>query len=108
MIKNSRYKDLIQTDEGGDYIVVYKGIKKDRTSVYNDKFKYLVGETYETRSDDCLINRNSYGFGAWDYENAKNYCDELIIQVKIYIKDITAILPDEADKIRCKKMTILT
>ena len=108
MVENSKYKNIIQSDNNGDYIVVYKGIKRDRKSKYNPNFIYLVGETYETRSDDCLINRNSYGFGAWDYENAKRYCHELVVEVKIYINDITAIISNNNDKIRCKRMTILT
>ena len=108
IVKNSRYKDLIQTDDGGDFIVVYKGIREDRTSKYDNTFKYLVGETYKTRSNDCINSFDSYGFGAWDYENAKRYCHELVVEVKIYINDITAIISNNNDKIRCKRMTILT
>lgn len=49
---------------------------------------------------------NSFGLSAWTYENAKAYCSDLVIEVKIFIEDIAAIVHD-GGKIRCTKFEVL-
>ncbi len=88
-----------------DYFYAYKGIRSDRYSCKNFQYRYLPGETYECFSD-YSDDENSFGLSAWTKEKATNYCDELVIKVKIYYKDITAVVHD-GGKIRCKKMTVL-
>jgi hypothetical protein len=56
---------------------------------------------------DCTNNENSFGLSAWNYNNAKEYCDELVIKVKIYIKDIGRVVHD-GGKIRCSKFLVLS
>lgn len=88
------------------YIIAYKGIRSDRYSRYNFQYQYLPGNTYECHADHNLNNIDSFGFSAWTYEKAKTYCDELVIEVKIYIEDIAAIVHD-GGKIRCSKFEVL-
>ena len=88
-----------------DYFYAYKGIRSDRYSCKNFQYRYLPGETYECFSD-YSDDENSFGLSAWTKEKATNYCDELVIKVKIYYEDITAVVHD-GGKIRCKKMTVL-
>ena len=88
-----------------DYFYAYKGIRSDRYSCKNFQYRYLPGETYECFSD-YSDDENSFGLSAWTKEKATNYCDELVIKVKIYYKDVTAVVHD-GGKIRCKKMTVL-
>ena len=88
-----------------DYFYAYKGIRSDRYSCRNFQYQYLPGGTYGCFSD-YSDDENSFGLSAWTKEKATNYCDELVIKVKIYYKDITAVVHD-GGKIRCKKMTVL-
>ena len=88
-----------------DYFYAYKGIRNDRYSQFNFQYQYLPGETYECFSD-YSDNENSFGLSAWTEEAAMGYCSELVVKVKIYYSDVTAIVHD-SNKIRCKKITIL-
>lgn len=102
--ENTDYKIL--KDKNGPYIIAWKGIRKDRYSKYNFQYRYLKGKTY-TCHCDATAEENSFGLSAWTKENAKDYCDQLLIQVKIYVNDIGRIVHD-SKKIRCKKFTVLT
>ena len=101
--KNTKYEFF--TDKDGDYIIAYKGIRSDRYSKYNFQYQYLKGETY-TSHCDCTNDNNSFGLSAWTYEKASEYCNQLVIKVKVYIKDIGRIVHDNK-KIRCFKFKVL-
>ena len=88
-----------------DYFYAYKGIRSDRYSCRNFQYQYLPGGTYGCFSDYSNAE-NSFGLSAWTKEKAIDYCNELIIKVKIYYEDVTAVVHD-GGKIRCKKMTVL-
>ena len=88
-----------------DYFIAYKGIRVDRYSNFNFQYQYLKGETYETWCD-CTDNENSFGFSAWTRTRARNYCNELIVRVKIRYEDVGRVVHD-GGKIRCSKMEIL-
>ena len=88
-----------------DFFYAYKGIRNDRYSKYNFQYQYLPGETYECFSD-YSDNENSFGLSAWTKEGAENYCSELVIKVKIYYRDVTAVVHNNK-KIRCKKLTVM-
>ena len=88
-----------------DYFIAYKGIRADRYSNYNFQYQYLKGETYETWCD-CSDDENSYGFSAWTEEEAREYCDELVVRVKVRYEDIGRVVHN-GGKIRCFKMEIL-
>ena len=95
--------DLYECHE--DYFYAYKGIRSDRYSKRNFQYQYLLGETYECFSDYSDA-QNSFGLSAWTKKDAERYCDELVVKVKIYYEDVTAIVHN-GGKIRCKKMTVL-
>ena len=88
-----------------DYFIAYKGIRADRYSNYNFQYQYLKGETYETWCD-CSDDENSYGFSAWTEEEAREYCDELVVRVKVRYEDVGRVV-HKGGKIRCFKMEIL-
>ena len=88
-----------------DYFIAYKGIRSDRYSKFNFQYQYLPNQTYETFAD-YSDNEDSFGFSAWNYENAKSYCDELVVKVKIYYKDVARVVHN-GNKIRACRITIL-
>ena len=88
-----------------DYFIAYKGIRKDRYSRFSFQYQYLKGHTYETWCD-CSSNESSYGFSAWTEDGARDYCDELVVRVKVRYEDVGRVVHD-GGKIRCFKMEIL-
>lgn len=98
----------IFSDKHGKYIIAYKGIRKNRYSAYNYQYKYLKGQTYEAHCDCNADDCASFGLSAWNYAYAEDYCNDLVVKVKIYIKDIGCIVNHDKNKIRCRKMTILS
>ena len=88
-----------------DYFIAYKGIRADRCSQYNRQYQYLKGETYETWCD-CSADDCSFGFSAWTEKKAREYCNELVVRVKIRYEDVGRIVHD-GGKVRCFKMEIL-
>ena len=88
-----------------DYFIAYKGIRADRYSAYNFQYQYLKGHTYETWCD-CSTNENGFGFSVWTKEKAREYCDELLVRVKVRYEDVGRVVHD-GGKIRCFKIEIL-
>ena len=88
-----------------DYFYAYKGIRSDRYGYKDFQYQYLPGETYKCFSDYSDLE-SSFGLSAWTKEDAEKYCNELVIKVKIYYEDVTAVVHD-GGKIRCKKMEVL-
>ena len=88
-----------------DYFIAYKGIRADRYSKFNFQYQYLKGHTYETWCD-CSDNENSYGFSAWTEDGARDYCDELVVRVKVRYEDVGRVVHD-GGKIRCFKLEVL-
>jgi len=52
-------------------------------------------------------NQNSFGFSLWTEERAKNYCDELVIKVKVHKEDLACLI-HSGNKIRATKIEVLT
>ena len=88
-----------------DYFIAYKGIMADRYSNFNFQYQYLKGETYETWCD-CSIEECSFGFSAWTEEGARDYCNELVVRVKVRYEDVGRVVHN-GGKIRCFKIEIL-
>ena len=88
-----------------DYFIAYKGIRGDRYSKFNFRYQYLKGHTYETWCD-CSAEENSYGFSAWTEKKAREYCNELVVRVKVRYEDVGRVVHD-GGKIRCFKIEIL-
>ena len=87
------------------YFIAYKGIRSDRYSKYNFQYKYEKGGTYESWYD-CSNDENSFGLSVWDEKNARDYCDELVVKVKVNYEDVGRVVHD-GGKIRCFKIKIL-
>lgn len=88
-----------------DYFIAYKGIRADRYSKFSFQYQYLKGHTYETWCD-CSDDEYTFGFSAWTETGAREYCDELVVRVKIRYEDVGRVVHD-GGKIRCFKMEIL-
>lgn len=87
------------------YFLAYKGIRSDRYSNFNFQYKYEKGGTYEAWCD-CLDSEGSFGLSVWDEPNARNYCDELVVRVKVNYEDVGRVVHN-GGKIRCFKIKIL-
>ena len=88
-----------------DYFIAYKGIRVDRYSKFNFQYQYLKGHIYETWCD-CSADENSFGFSAWTEKGAREYCDELVVRVKVRYEDVGRVVHN-GGKIRCFKIEIL-
>ena len=88
-----------------DYFIGYKGIRSDRHSKFNFQYQYMTGETYESWCD-CSSDVNSFGLSVWTEKEARDYCDELVVKVKVNYEDVGRVV-HEGGKIRCRKITIL-
>lgn len=88
-----------------DYFIAYKGIRSDRYSKFNFQYKYEKGGIYESWCD-CTNNENSFGLSVWDELNARDYCDELVVKVKVNYEDVGRVVHN-GGKIRCFKIKIL-
>ena len=88
-----------------DYFIAYKGIRVDRYSNFNFQYQYLKGKTYETWCD-CSAEECSFGFSAWTEKDARNYCDELVVRVKVRYEDVGRVVHN-GGKIRCFKLEVL-
>jgi len=91
------------------YIIAYKSVKLNGHSIFNNRFKYKIGNTYEDFHCDCNENtENSVGLSAWDKKGALEYYDiGKLLKVKINIEDVGCIVPNYNNKIRCWKLTVL-
>ena len=88
-----------------DHFIAYKGIRSDRYSKYNFQYQYLKGETYTCHAD-YSNDENSFGLSVWTEDEATNYCNELVVKVKVFYKDVARMVHHNG-KIRCTKITIL-
>jgi len=88
-----------------DYFIAYKGIRNDRYSDFNFQYQYLPGNTYSSWADSSL-DENSFGLSVWTKQEAKKYCTQLVIKVKVMYSDVARVVHNEG-KIRCFKLTVL-
>ena len=87
------------------YFIAYKGIRSDRYSKFNFQYKYEKGGIYESWCD-CSNDENSFGLSVWDEPNAREYCEELVVRVKVNYEDVGRVVHD-GGKIRCFKLEVL-
>lgn len=111
LYKSTKFKknEVIETglyECHDDYFIAYKGIRSDRYSNYNFQYQYLVGNTYESHCD-TTEDEDSFGLSAWTENEAKKYCDGLVIKVKIRYEDVGRVVHN-GGKIRCFKFEVLT
>ena len=84
------------------YFLAYKGIRSDRYSNFNFQYKYEKGGTYESWCD-CSDDENSFGLSVWDEPNAREYCNKLVVRVKVNYEDVGRVVHN-GGKIRCFKI----
>ena len=108
LVNGSPYK--IINDE---YIIAWKAICVDRTSLYNKLYTYEKGKVYTAHCDCSLTNDSSFGLSAWTKRHAEEYGRSTgqkfrLVRVKITIKDLGVILPNHNWKIRARRMEVLS
>jgi hypothetical protein len=102
-----KIKDCGLYEIDGDFVFAYKSTLKHGISIYNNSYRYKVGETYKSNCDCNIDNDNSFGLSAWTEEKALNYNpDGELYKVKIHIDDIGALVQKD-NKIRCFKLEII-
>ena len=87
------------------YFLAYKGIRSDRYSKFKFQYKYEKDGIYESWCD-CSNDENSFGLSVWDEPNAREYCKELVLLVKVNYEDVGRVVYN-GGKIRCFKIEIL-
>ena len=87
------------------YFIAYKGIRSDRYSNFNFQYKYEKGEHYESWCD-CSNDEASCGLSVWDEPNEREYCEGLVVRVKVNYEDVGRVVHN-GGKIRCFKIEIL-
>lgn len=91
----------------GDKIIAYKLVNNDLTSIYDNNFKYVVGE-YAIAENPDMSNKacsNGLHFSTATYYDVKmTYNARTILVAEIELNDIITV---QAGKIRCKKAKIL-
>jgi hypothetical protein len=99
LLKTGKYK---LNPEG--YFVGYKGIRIDRYSKFNFQYQYLKDHVYKSTAD-FTNSEDSFGLSVGTYDYAKNYCNELVIEVWFKPEDIARIVKD-GEKIRVTKFIV--
>jgi hypothetical protein len=90
-----------------NYIIAYKSVRNDYSSIFNRQYIYKVGKTYHSHCDCNLNNENSFGLSAWTKEKALEYYSKgKLLKVKIPIEKIGAIVHNN-NKIRTFELTVL-
>ena len=87
------------------YFLAYKGIRSDRYPNFNFQYKYEKGGIYESWCD-CSDDESSFGLSVWDEPNAREYCNKLVVRVKVNYEDVGRVVHD-GGKIRCFKIEVL-
>ena len=89
-----------------EYVIAYKAVKSNYSSVFKPGLVYSVGNVYKAH---CNCNSNissSFGLSAWTFDEAKKYYSKgKILKVKIPIEKLGCITDD--NKIRCFELEVL-
>jgi hypothetical protein len=102
-------------DKSGHYLIAYKtvicsvfnNVKKEYFSLYDSSYEYHIGEEHESHCDCAMNIENSFGLSAWTKRGAIDYYrNGTLFLVKIYLKDLGAIVHD-GTKLRAFKLTVL-
>ena len=65
----------------------------------------MPNQTYEAWCD-CSSEENGFGLSVWTEEKAREYCDELVVKVKVNYEDVGRVIHN-GGKIRCRKLTVI-
>ena len=92
-----------------DYVIAYKLVNEDFSSIYDENFFYKVGEVIEepnTDLDESKSCAEGLHFSSPNYwiKNKNVFKKQLVLKAKIKLDDIVSI---QNGKIRCKRAEIL-
>lgn len=104
--ENSKFK--IQNDEKGDmYLIAYKTVKDDYSSIFNYGYKFIPGNIYNNHCNCDLTEDNSFGINLTTKQRSIDWYDNgRLLIVKVYIKDIGSFIP-KTQKVRVFKVEII-
>lgn len=88
-----------------DYVIAYKQVKKDLTSLYDNTFQYKIGEWVEVENPEmsnasCASGLHFSNMNYWDRVNINT----TYLMAKIMLDDIITV---QMGKIRCKRAFII-
>ncbi|MGL5766852.1 MAG: hypothetical protein ACRCX8_14535, partial [Sarcina sp.] len=88
-------------------VIAYKQVRKDMSSFYDSRFKYVVGEYAEVK--DCDMSNSSCSSGLhFSNMNYWNSNEDIMYSTFIMAEiDLDDIITVQEGKIRCKKAKIL-
>ena len=89
-----------------DYVIAYKQVRKNLTSIYDETFQYKIGEWVEVEKPEisnraCATGLHFSNPNYWDMEGRG---DITYLMAKIMLDDIITV---QCGKIRCKRAFIL-
>lgn len=92
-----------------DYVIAYKLVRKNLSSIYDENFFYKIGELIEAKepeesTESCASGLHFSHLTYWDNCVSPNLSDYLYLKAKIKLEDIITI---QSGKIRCRKAEIL-
>lgn len=88
-------------------VIAYKRVSKDLNSLYDHKFKYVVGEWAEAKEPDMSDKSCASGLhfsNATYWDNQVQIHNTTLLIAKIRLEDIIAV---QCGKIRCKRAFIM-
>lgn len=89
-----------------DYVIAYKQVRKDLTSIYDGTFQYKIGEWVEVEKPEISNRACTTGlhFSNPNYWDMSGRGDITYLMAKIMLDDIITV---QCGKIRCKRAFIL-
>ena len=89
-----------------DYVIAYKQVRKDLTSIYDETFQYEIGEWVEVEKPEISNRACATGlhFSNPNYWDTSAHGDTTYLMAKIMLDDIITV---QCGKIRCKRAFIL-
>ena len=89
-----------------DYVIAYKQVHKDLTSLYDRTFQYKIGEWAEAEEPEISNRACATGlhFSNPNYWDMRSHDDTTYLIAKIMLDDIITV---QQGKIRCKRAFIL-
>jgi hypothetical protein len=91
----------------GDYVIAYKSVKSDFSSLFKRGIYYHVGNVVSAHCDCNEEEENSFGLSTWTEEGALGYYNKgLLLKVRIPISKLGCLVHDK-HKIRCFQLEVL-
>jgi hypothetical protein len=90
-----------------NYVIAYKSVKSDFSSVFKQGIYYHVGSIVSAHCDCNADDSSSFGLSAWTKEGALDYYNRgLLLKVRIPISKLGCLVHNN-HKIRCFELEVL-